>query len=280
MILKARWQAGDGLKRGQLRTSLKEMQRVGEYKSGNRLTGKLTIDQVRAAYGWMRQSGAIKVADTINGLTITITNYDTFQAPENPGHHQKPDPTRDTTPEPTPDTITKQREILGNVRVFDESQIPDHTSDTTPEPARNPHYLKEGKNIKTLVASSSSKRPPSGDHQVFITWWSYAFSRIFGKTYTITAKDGSAVKNLLRDHPIRTLILAACYLLTTGDQFLSRNRTLSGLQSSINNINGSDTANDPQNGKRYRALGLLPPEGVLLEDWHFWEPKENHYAAA
>ncbi|WP_281184192.1 hypothetical protein [Trichlorobacter lovleyi] len=273
MLLKARWQDGQGLKRGQLLTSIKEMCDVGAYKSGNRLTGKLSVDQVRAAYGWMRQTGAIKVADTTRGLLISIIKYDTYQASDSCGPQQNPDPTRDTTPDTTPEPTPEQPKMLVIVRESQQMSTPDPTPDTTPEPARTPHHLEKGKK-ESLVASKKAKRPPSGDHQTFVTWWCMAYQTTQSKPYLFAAKDAKAAKTLLGLHPIKHLILIASHFLTVEDAFLANRRDLPMLQSQINRMPppGEIMAG---NAARFRSAGLLPPDGVLLEDWKFWEIKET-----
>lgn len=279
MLLKARWQDGQGLKRGQLLTSIKEMQEVGAYKSGNRLTGKFSVDQVRAAYGWMRQTGAIKVADTSRGLLISIIKYDTYQASDSCGHQQNPDTTRETIPDTTPEPIKEQSEILGIVRENQKMTSPEPTPDTIPEPARTPHYLEERKNIKSLVASPKVKRPPSGDHQTFIAWWHYAYETTQGKPYLFGVKDAKAAKTLLGLHPLKPLLLIASHFLTVEDAFLTNRRDLPMLQSQINRMPAPGEIMTG-NAARFRAAGLLPPDGVLLENWRFWETKETTHAAA
>lgn len=248
MLLKARWQDGQGLKRGQLLTSIKEMCDVGAYKSGNRLTGKLSVDQVRAAYGWMKHTGAIKVADTTRGLLISIIKYDTYQASDGYGYQQNPDPTRDTIP------------------------------DTTPEPARTPHHLEKGKK-ESLVASKKAKRPPSGDHQTFVTWWCMAYQTTQSKPYLFAAKDARAAKTLLGLHPLKPLLLIASHFLTVEDAFLANRRDLPMLVSQINRMPPPGEIMTG-NAARFRSAGLLPPDGVLLEDWKFWEIKETTTHAA
>lgn len=276
MLLKARWQDGQGLKRGQLLTSIKEMQEVGAYKSGNRLTGKFSVDQVRAAYGWMRQTGAIKVADTSRGLLISIIKYDTYQASGSCGHQQNPEPTRDTIPDTTPEPIKEQSEMLGIVRENQKIPSPKPTPDTIPEPARTPHYLEERKNIKSLVASPKAKRPPSGDHQTFIAWWHYAYEITQGKPYLFADKDYKSVKTLIEKYQFKPLMVIACHFLTVEDTFLENRRSLPMLVSKANDMPApSRIVISP-----FRSAGLLPPNDIQFENWRFWETKETTHAAA
>lgn len=78
MLLKARWQDGDKLKRGQLLTTIAEMQEAGGHHVGYRQK-KLTKDQVRSAYEHFSKTGMITTAKTTRGMVITIENYDAFQ---------------------------------------------------------------------------------------------------------------------------------------------------------------------------------------------------------
>jgi|GEM_PF-1171945 len=128
-------------------------------------------------------------------------------------------------------------------------------------------FNKERK-ISSLVASPPAKRPPSGDHQTFVAWWHHAYQMTQGKPYIFANKDGKAVKTLLETHPLKQLILTACHFLSVDDAFLVNRRDLPMLLSLINRMPGHT---DPihQGGRGYRTAGLLPPEGIMFEDWKF-----------
>ena len=284
LLIKAYWTDGNGLKRGQLRTSLAEMQEVGCYRMGNRPEGKLTVSQVRNACNFLTTTGAIKTANSTRGITITIMNFDIYQNPDNYEQHQqkaKSGQRADSTADNRADSTEEQPEMLGIIRKCQQMSAADSTPDNRAESPRTAHYLKE-ENKESIVASKTLKRPPSGNHQLFISWWHYAFEKTQGRPYLFAAKDAKAVKNLLTIHPIRHLVLAACHFLTVDDAFLNNRRDLPMLLSQINRMPGpSDPAH--HGGTRYRAAELLPPEGVKLENWRFYDttppPKELSHAA-
>lgn len=132
---------------------------------------------------------------------------------------------------------------------------------------------------KGFIASQKSKRPPSGDHQLFIAWWNHAYQTSQGKPYLFAAKDAKATKTLLGLHPIKHLILIASHFLTVEDAFLANRRDLPMLQSQINRMPPPGEIMT-QHAARFRSAGLLPPDGLLLENWKFWEIKETSTNAA
>ncbi|MDD2850439.1 MAG: hypothetical protein PHY09_00875 [Desulfuromonadaceae bacterium] len=115
LLCRAFWKDGDILKRGQLHTSISEMQNVGLYKNGNQRVGRLTVDQVRAAYNWFVNCGMISIAKPANKMTITVLNFDSYQNPELYGSHKKAD-TEANKP--------------ANTRAKPTSQITQHTVNT------------------------------------------------------------------------------------------------------------------------------------------------------
>lgn len=290
MLMKARWQDGNSLKRGQLLTCISEMQDLGIHKIGNRDVGKFTADQVRSAYGFLVQSGAITVSKTTRGLIISIMKYDTYQTPESYEPHTVPNPARDTGAKPTANTTAnptdEQSEMLGIIRECQQMSAPNPaakpTANTGAKTSRTPFDSKERKKLESLVAPPTAKRPPSGNHQLFISWWHYAFEKTQCRAYLFAAKDAKAVKTLLTIHPLKHLVLAACHFLTVDDAFLNNRRDLPMLLSQINRMPGpSDPAHN--GGTGYRAAGLLPPDGVKLENWRFYDStppdKELNHAA-
>ena len=102
LLSKAFWKDGYELKRGQLLTSIGEMQDVGRYKKGNQMVGRLTQDQVRAAYGYFSKANMISIANPTKKILITITNFDSYQNPSNYETHDKAKPTANPRANPTP----------------------------------------------------------------------------------------------------------------------------------------------------------------------------------
>lgn len=132
------------------------------------------------------------------------------------------------------------------------------------------HLFNKERKISSLVASPSSKRPPSGDHQTFVAWWCMAYQTTQDKPYLFADKDAKAAKTLLGLHPLKPLLLIASHFLTVEDTFLANRRDLPMLQSQINRMPPPGEIMTG-NAARFRAAGLLPPDGTLLEDWRFWE---------
>lgn len=126
------------------------------------------------------------------------------------------------------------------------------------------------KNVKTgkKKISSPAKNPPAG-FTLFRDWWMHAFSLIEDDRYIFeAAKDGSCLSSMLKAAADwKEIVCKACHYLVDADRFPKGRPTISGLKSSINRYPGHI------NGKadHFRELGLLPPDGVLLEDWTPWQ---------
>lgn len=129
-------------------------------------------------------------------------------------------------------------------------------------------------NIKPISASPSSKRKlPSGDHHLFIAWWTYAFRQVEGYDYAFSPKDASQVKRLLEAcKDLKGLVLRACSFLMSEDEWLEDGkRDLSIMLSRI-------SAMPPvQNGQvpAARSIGIYPPEGISFLDWKPWENTDD-----
>lgn len=88
MLGKANWRDRDKLRRGQLVTTIAEMQKECGYKIGYR-TRNLTKDEVRSAYEAFMKATMITTAKTTRGMIITICNYDKYQNHENYEDHNE-----------------------------------------------------------------------------------------------------------------------------------------------------------------------------------------------
>lgn len=108
MLNEAMWKDGSSLRRGQLVTTIADMQKVGGHLVGYRRVD-LTKDQVRSCYEALTKQQMITTAKTTRGLVITICNYERYQCPENYEAHAEAlkQPTR--TPQ-SPHTIDEERE--------------------------------------------------------------------------------------------------------------------------------------------------------------------------
>ncbi len=261
LLSKAFWKDGENVKRGQLHTTIAELQDAGRFLRGGKMVGRLTEDQVRSAYGYLEKSGAVSITKTTRGMTISITNFDTYQNPSNYETHSNNETGTNPTTNPTHKTSLLIENIIKN----------NHSprNETRNETGTNPAGIEEeGKRKKNPCASPPSKRPPSGDHQTFISWWSYAYERTQGKPYLITGKDFKPVKEMLNTYKLKPLVIMACWFLTCQDPWLASKRSISMFKSQINHI--PESKSDEHNATAYHAAGIIPPEGTMLEDWHFW----------
>lgn len=279
MLSKAFWKDGEKLQRGQLLTSIGEMQDVGRYQVGGRMEGQLTIAEVRAAYGYFQKTGAIIVSKSTRGMIISISNFDSYQTPSNYEQHTLPNNTPNNTPNSRPKRTDKN--LLPTdiaIKNYHQATPEQHTEQHAENTPNNIRQMKKEKEYKTSCASPPSKRPPSGDHQTFITWWSYAFECTQAKPYLTTGKDFKPVKELLTAYSLKPLVIMACWFLTVDDAWLKSKRDISMFKSQINRIPGYKDAG--HNADAYREAGIIPPEGTLFEDWHFWQQDEPQEALA
>ena len=133
----------------------------------------------------------------------------------------------------------------------------------------------EEKEPKTLKPSAAKKpaTSPTGDFKTFSAWWCMAFSRIEGYDYIFEGgKDGDIIKKLLaRCNGLKPLISRACRFFILEDTWLDEKRSVSMFLNHINKcppITNGDMV-------RCRENGLMPPDGVLFEDWKFWENSDE-----
>lgn len=279
MLSKAFWKDGENLKRGQLLTCIDEMQGVGRYQVGGRMEGKLTISEVRSAYGYFQKTGAISVSKSTRGMIISVCNFDTYQTPSNYEQHTLLNNSPASTSKRTPKRTNKTALPIENTIKNNHFYTPEQHAEQQPEPHAEPHSIdEEGNKNKNSCASPSSKRPPLGDHQTFITWWSYAYERTQGKPYLTSGKDFKPVKELLTAYGLKPLVITACWFLTCQDAWLASKRDITMFKSQINRLPGPK--DKEHNADAYRAAGIIPPEGTLFEDWHFWQQNEEQEALA
>lgn len=271
MLSKAFWKDGEKLQRGQLHTTVAEMQDVGRYLRGGKMVCRLTEDQVRSAYGYLTKSEAINVTKTTRGLIISINNFDSYQNPDNYRTQTNNGTGTDTG------TDTTHKTALPAEIVIKSNQLT--RIRTRNKTGTNPAGIdEEGNNYKTSCASPPSKRPPSGDHQTFIAWWSYAYELTQGKPYLTTGKDFKPVKELLATYGLKPLIIMACWFLIDSDTWIASKRDITMFKSQINRIPGYK--DERHNDAAYRTAGILPPKGIMLENWHFWQQDEQQEALA
>ena len=132
-----------------------------------------------------------------------------------------------------------------------------------------------GTKKEKAIASKKTRRArvPKTDHSFFTDWWCFAFNSVEGYAYAYDAKDAGIVKNLLEamSGDIRQLVMRACRLLISGDDFYKEKKTLGMLSGCINQLppigNGDLSV--------CREYGIVPPDGVKLLDWKFWEEEPD-----
>lgn len=92
MVGKANFRESEGVKRGQLFTSVEEMREAMSWKVGFRRE-RPTPGQIRSAYSAFKAEGMVEIQKTTRGLIITILKYDLYQNFENyEGVGQEPQP--------------------------------------------------------------------------------------------------------------------------------------------------------------------------------------------
>lgn len=78
LLLKANWKDRAQLRRGQLVTTIAEMQEAMGHYSGWRKM-RPSPDQIRSAYGVLTGTARVTIRRTTRGMIITILNYEAFQ---------------------------------------------------------------------------------------------------------------------------------------------------------------------------------------------------------
>lgn len=121
--------------------------------------------------------------------------------------------------------------------------------------------------LKPTKGPLPAKNQPA-DSRLFTNWFCYAFERLEDDRYIFDGgKDGKLLSTMLKSVPLKELVAKCCHYLADVERFPKGRPTISGFKSSINKYPGH------VNGQvdRYREIGLLPPDGVLLEDWRPWQ---------
>jgi hypothetical protein len=91
MLMRARRNDGQGLRRGQLFTTAGAMREACSYMVGFRKEAP-TPKQIRRAYEGLREGTMIATTKGTHGMVVTILNYDRYQTPSNyEGHNEGQD---------------------------------------------------------------------------------------------------------------------------------------------------------------------------------------------
>jgi hypothetical protein len=140
----------------------------------------------------------------------------------------------------------------------------------TPSPSPSP--LKE-ESKKTPL--EKPRGPSSPDHHYFASWWVFAFKRHTGSSFVFQKKHAGIISGLLKSLGLVELISRACVFLCIPDErrFPPGSPTLEGLLAGVNQFAGKC---NPEIEEKCFRLGILPEEGVNLEDFKPWAPVKIH----
>lgn len=111
----------------------------------------------------------------------------------------------------------------------------------------------------------------SAERQLFLHWFCHAFRESQGDRYRVEgAKDGNILKALLSRVPVKELVAKACGMFTDVNFPKSKRPSLGMLSAKLNDypVHVNGRLDD------FRQLGLLPPEGIMLENWTPWKETE------
>lgn len=81
-------------------------------------------------------------------------------------------------------------------------------------------------------------RKRGGDHQLVVDWWHQTFERERGTRYAFQAKDGYAVKKLLKLAPVDEIKRRGEFMLTEASEWMRQNGDLTTLLSKWNTLTG------------------------------------------
>ena len=142
---------------------------------------------------------------------------------------------------------------------------------STPSPSPSPSPLPSKKEIKTPREKPRGSNSP--DHQWFTQWWIFAFKRHTGGSFVYQKKHAGIISGLLKSLGLVELIRRACFYLCIPDErrFPRGSPTLEGLLAGVNQFAGKC---DSEIEEKCFRLGILPEEGVNLEDFKPWTPVE------
>ena len=114
MLLKANFKDGKGLARGQLLATIWEMRNAMTYRIGYRPVMP-TVDQIRSAYEALVKAAMITTSKTLNGMVVTVLNYDKYQNPENYEAHNDNQVENLTEPGVTPQPYIERKIEEGEI---------------------------------------------------------------------------------------------------------------------------------------------------------------------
>lgn len=109
MLLRAEWRTGAKLERGQFLTSVDDMREAMSWLVGYRRVTP-TKDEIRSAYEGFTKAAMVTTTKTTRGMIVTITNYCTYQTPENYEARNEARDEKDAKPAMTPYDSKEEKE--------------------------------------------------------------------------------------------------------------------------------------------------------------------------
>lgn len=127
-------------------------------------------------------------------------------------------------------------------------------------------FQEDGMSTKRKTASAKSD---VSDMTKFISWWSYAFSKIHGYKYSFSGgKDASAAKKIVADAGgWMPAVVRACNFLLNDHEFNKTNHTISFFMARINTFSPSIELELLESA---RDIGIMPqpPQKLAMWDWN------------
>ena len=155
LLLRANWKDRGQLDRGQLVTTIVEIQEAMSHYSGWRKIVP-TKDEIRSAYGALSRATRITTRKTSRGMVISIVNYDTYQNSAAYASHTGTQMVNATCPSATPhDTEEGNKKNKNPLSVSDGfaqfwSLYPKKTAKAAAQKAWDKHHPPLSKVIETL----------------------------------------------------------------------------------------------------------------------------------
>jgi len=154
----------------------------------------------------------------------------------------------------------------GHIRLIDSRQLQGELSITRTIPP----LIRDITMDTTMKLNPKKQRRenPSAHSRLFSDWFCYAFQVIQGYPYLFEGgKDGKILASILKATAWKELVAKTCHFLTDENRFpKDKAPTLSFLKMKINDY-------PPDVGDKveiFRELVILPPKGVMLEEWKPW----------
>lgn len=151
MLARAMWKDGEKLKRGQLVTSIAEMQQAMSYRIGWRREVP-TKDEIRSAYEAFVRAEMISTRKTTRGMVVTVLNYELYQNPESYEAHTRaaqvcevPEDTHEAPRKPTRKPTHSNTLTVCNNDDFCNVKTQEAHKETPRKPTDTPHDREEFK---------------------------------------------------------------------------------------------------------------------------------------